>query len=194
MFAISDVLLSLLNIQVFDIISLQPLKHPLAFLTLQVYWQWTISVLFYLKISLFHLYSVFSLVIEFLAKYLSQHLKNVVLLSSILHSFWWGTSYHFPLYVICHFILAAFKIFTLSLIFISLTLSGMVLFILLGVVELLASVNVCLPSNWGHFQSLFFYIFLPHSLSLLLLGLSLYVLSHRWLRHVSFFFEFSFLL
>lgn len=88
-----------------------------------------------------------------------KHLKDVVSLYSILYSFWWEITYHFPLYVVSHFILITFKVFSLSLMFTSLTL--------LGVVDLLASVKLYLPPNWGHFQSLFCYPIL----SLLLLGL-----------------------
>ena len=56
--------------------------------------------------------------------------------------------HHFPLYIISHFILITFQGFSLSLMFTNLTL--------LGVVELLASVQLYLPPKWGHFRSLFF--------------------------------------
>ena len=82
----------------------------------------------------------------------------------------------FLLWVMYHFPVAAFKVFSWSLLSLSLTViclgTDFFGWSCLGVSELLKSVGLCLLPNLENFQSLFLWLlFQPHPLSSLLLGL-----------------------
>lgn len=135
------------------------------------------SYLLFLNLVLFHFWRLFSMDIEIWVESYLQHVKNIIPFSICLYVFWWEEWCNFyPWSSVGNVLLAAFKIFLLSLVFRSLNMiclySFVCLFFYISYLifsELLESVIWCLLLALKNPLQLLLKIFLqPNCLSLFL--------------------------